>query len=66
MGFLFNVQVVEQLEVLRTPQRQQYLAMYSSVIGAITTDPAAMFIPLDDHMVHRGHGVFDTAIIYNG
>ncbi|ESQ42615.1 hypothetical protein EUTSA_v10013797mg [Eutrema salsugineum] len=40
--------------------------MYSSVVGGITTDPAAMVIPLDDHMVHRGHGVFDTAMIING
>ncbi|PPD91098.1 hypothetical protein GOBAR_DD11959 [Gossypium barbadense] len=31
----------------------------------IVTDEAAMVIPMDDHMVHRGHGVFDTAIIAN-
>jgi len=42
------------------------LAMYSSVVDGITTDPAAMVLPLDDHMVHRGHGVFDTALIING
>eukprot|EP00982_Pelagococcus_subviridis_P016012 31445-Pelagococcus_subviridis.AAC.1 len=29
--------------------------------GCITTDPAAIVLPFDDHMVHRGHGVFDTA-----
>lgn len=46
--------------------KQQFLAMYSSVFGGITTDPAAMVIPLDDHMVHRGHGVFDTAAIMDG
>ncbi|XP_038896805.1 D-amino-acid transaminase, chloroplastic isoform X2 [Benincasa hispida] len=40
--------------------------MYSSVFGGITTDPAAMVIPIDDHMVHRGHGVFDTAAIVDG
>lgn len=40
--------------------------MYSSVVGGITTDPAGMVLPLDDHMVHRGHGVFDTAMIING
>lgn len=44
---------------------QQYLAMYSSIFGGIVTDEAAMVIPMDDHMVHRGHGVFDTAIIAN-
>ena len=30
------------------------------------TDPALMVIPFDDHMVHRGHGVFDTAAIVDG
>lgn len=46
--------------------KQQYLAMYSSIFGGITTDPAVMIIPMDDHMVHRGHGVFDTAAIIDG
>lgn len=46
--------------------KQHFLAMYSSVFGGITTDPAAMVIPMDDHMVHRGHGVFDTAAIVDG
>ncbi|KAK7384918.1 hypothetical protein VNO78_30621 [Psophocarpus tetragonolobus] len=46
--------------------KQQFLAMYSSIFGGITTDPAAMVIPMDDHMVHRGHGVFDTAAIMDG
>ncbi|PQP96908.1 D-amino-acid transaminase chloroplastic-like [Prunus yedoensis var. nudiflora] len=40
--------------------------MYSSTYGGIILDPALMVIPIDDHMVHRGHGVFDTVIILNG
>ncbi|KAJ6886793.1 D-amino-acid transaminase [Populus alba x Populus x berolinensis] len=47
-------------------KKQPYPAMYSSVYGGITLDPAMMVIPMDDHMVHRGHGVFDTAIILDG
>lgn len=43
-----------------------YPAMYSSVYGGIILDRAMMVIPIDDHMVHRGHGVFDTAIILDG
>ena len=43
-----------------------YYAMYSSVLGGIVTEPALMVLPLDDHMVHRGHSVFDTAILANG
>ncbi|KAK3424399.1 hypothetical protein EUGRSUZ_F01172 [Eucalyptus grandis] len=47
-------------------KKQPYPAMYSSVFGGIILDPAMMVIPIDDHMVHRGHGVFDTAIILDG
>lgn len=43
-----------------------FYAMYSSVLGGIVTDPALMVLPLDDHMVHRGHAVFDTAILTQG
>ena len=43
-----------------------FYAMYSSILGGIVTDPAYMVLPLDDHMVHRGHGVFDTATLAHG
>jgi 4-amino-4-deoxychorismate lyase len=43
-----------------------FYAMYSSILGGIVTDPALMVVPLDDHMVHRGHAVFDTANLTNG
>ncbi|XP_060169386.1 D-amino-acid transaminase, chloroplastic-like isoform X2 [Lycium barbarum] len=61
-------EVIERLRTNRESHKtkQQYLAMYSSVFGGITTDTAAMVIPMDDHMVHRGHGVFDTAAIMDG
>lgn len=61
-------EAIERLKTNRETQnvKQPFLAMYSSVFGGITTDPAAMVIPIDDHMVHRGHGVFDTAAIMDG
>ena len=37
-----------------------YYAMYSSWWDAITTDPNLMVVPVDDHMVHRGDGLFET------
>lgn len=61
---VFVQKVVERLKLVG--EGKQFMAMYSSVVGGITTDPAAMVLPLDDHMVHRGHGVFDTAMIING
>ncbi|XP_022143164.1 D-amino-acid transaminase, chloroplastic [Momordica charantia] len=65
---LSSSEVLERLRASREnlESQQQFLAMYSSVFGGITTDPAAMVIPIDDHMVHRGHGVFDTAAIVDG
>lgn len=64
---LTREQIVEELHKknrhLKTPT---YRAFYSSIIGGITRDPAAMVLPMDDHMVHRGHAVFDTAIIHRG
>ena len=59
-------EVVEQLRALRSRQPVKYTAFYSSQLGGIVTDPALMVIPFDDHMVHRGHGIFDTAGIVNG
>ncbi|KAM0942935.1 putative aminodeoxychorismate lyase, D-amino-acid transaminase [Dioscorea sansibarensis] len=60
-------EVVERLSWRRTTGEQKpYKAMYSSLIGGITLDQALMVIPIDDHMVHRGHGVFDTTMIMNG
>jgi len=45
---------------------QPYPAMYSSIFGGVVLNPAMMMIPIDDHIVHRGHGVFDTTILFNG
>ena len=58
--------VIARLRALRTKQPVKYVAFYSSQLGGIVTDPALMVIPFDDHMVHRGHGIFDTAGIVNG
>lgn len=59
-------EVLERLRALRRRQPVRYWAFYSSQLGGIVTDPALMIIPFDDHMVHRGHGVFDTAAIVDG
>ena len=50
----------------RQPYQDRYYAMYSSLLGGVTTDPVLMQIPLDDHLVHRGDGVFDTCKCVDG
>lgn len=42
------------------PFQRAYHAMYSSVFGGIVTEPRLMLVPVDDHLVHRGDGVFET------
>src|SRR5215475_9092505 len=59
-------EVLAQLRALRARQPVKYWAFYSSQLGGIVTDPALMIVPFDDHMVHRGHGIFDTAAIEGG
>ena len=58
--------ILDGLRTLRERQPVKYSAFYSSQLGGVVTDPALMVIPFDDHMVHRGHGIFDTAGIVNG
>jgi 4-amino-4-deoxychorismate lyase len=55
-----------KIRVLRSRQPVKYWAFYSSQLGGVVTDPALMVIPFDDHMVHRGHGIFDTAGLVDG
>ena len=58
--------VLASLTALRAKQPVKYAAFYSSQLGGIVTNPALMVVPFDDHMVHRGHGIFDTAGLVNG
>jgi 4-amino-4-deoxychorismate lyase len=63
---LSSSDVLAALADLRARQPVQYSAFYSSQLGGIVTDPALMVLPFDDHMVHRGHGIFDTAGLVAG
>ncbi|MBW1980566.1 MAG: aminotransferase class IV [Deltaproteobacteria bacterium] len=42
------------------PYHENYFAMYSSVLGGVVTHPFLMTVPMDDHIVHRGDGVFEV------
>jgi 4-amino-4-deoxychorismate lyase len=59
-------EVLAHFKALRSRQPVNYWAFYSSQLGGIVTDPALMVLPFDDHMVHRGHGIFDTAGLVDG
>ena len=46
----------------RKSTRRVAYAMFSSDWNGITSDPRYMRIPIDDHLVHRGDGVFETLL----
>ncbi len=48
------------------PWHSNYVAMYSSVWGGAVKDPTLMTLPIDDHMVHRGDGVFEVVKCKHG
>lgn len=59
INILDREQYLARLDQSRQSFHRHYLAMYSSIIGGIVTDPLLMTVPLDDHLVHRGDGVFE-------
>jgi 4-amino-4-deoxychorismate lyase len=60
-------EILEQLcNAVHPAAATQYKAFFSSELGGIITEPAFMMIHVDDHMVHRGHSVFDTCLIDKG
>ena len=58
--------VVARLQGVAGAPAGAHFAFYSSQLERIVTDPSLMVLPFDDHMVHRGHGIFDTAGLVNG
>ena len=42
------------------PGAQNILAFYDHRVGAVCTDPRMLLVPLDDHLCHRGDGVFES------
>ncbi len=41
-------------------------AFYEHRVGLVCTDPKLMLMPWDDHLVHRGDGVFESMKFVNG
>ncbi|CAO0822719.1 hypothetical protein DFAR_3260001 [Desulfarculales bacterium] len=54
-------EAITRLKGLARPWAGDYLAMYSTWLGGIVTEPWLMQVPIDDHMVHRGDGIFEMA-----
>lgn len=57
---LENSEWLSRISAARNGTGDTFYAMYSGLTGGITTDPALMMIPADDHLAHRGDGVFES------
>lgn len=57
---LDSVSAFKSLEVKSYPAQSGYYAFFSSWLGGVTTDYRLMSVPMDDHMVHRGDGIFEA------
>lgn len=66
LGVLSTEQIQEKLSQRMYSAQKNYLAMYSTWWGGIVTDPTLMFVPIDDHLVHRGDGVFEAIKVVKG
>ena len=48
------------------PNAFEVQAFYEHRVGLICTDPSLMLMPWDDHLVHRGDGVFEAMKFVDG
>lgn len=60
IAMLSEKQILDNISKQQNPFFDEYYAFYSSWYGGITTNPRMMLLPIDDHMVHRGDGVFEA------
>lgn len=48
------------------PLQGPYLGFYSSIVDGFFREPWGYWVPLDDHIVHRGDGVFEAMRVIRG
>nr|WP_072697847.1 aminotransferase class IV [Desulfovibrio litoralis] len=64
--------ILEQSDYLKLlletprPNEDKILAFYEHRLGAICKAPRLMLLPLDDHLAHRGDGIFETLVYRHG
>ncbi len=66
MPWLTKEQVWSKFQSFHGDHQKNYLGFYSSRLGGFSNDLSAMLIPLDDHMVHRGDGIFEVFRVMDG
>lgn len=59
-------EAIQRAQKHQYPHKNSYVVFYSSWYGGFVVDPALMTVPVDDHMVHRGDGVFEAIRVVKG
>jgi branched-chain amino acid aminotransferase len=57
---------LEAMLAVERPGASEIHAFYEHRVGMICTDPTVMIMPWDDHLVHRGDGVFEAMKFVGG
>lgn len=57
---------LDAMLTVERPGAQEIHAFYEHRVGMICTDPSVMLMPWDDHLVHRGDGIFETMKFVGG
>ncbi len=60
ISILEETTLLHNIRQQKNPFHEKQYAFYSSWFGGILKDPTMMLLPIDDHMVHRGDGVFEA------
>lgn len=57
---------LDAMLAVERPGKSEIHAFYEHRVGMICTDPTVMLMPWDDHLVHRGDGVFEAMKFVDG
>ena len=57
---------MDAMLAMERPVSPKVHAFYDHSVGMICTDPQAMLMPWDDHLVHRGDGIFEVMKFVDG
>lgn len=60
MNILSSTEYLERLATLSRAGEQKIYAFYDHRIGGICCDPHLLLMPVDDHLAHRGDGIFES------
>jgi branched-subunit amino acid aminotransferase/4-amino-4-deoxychorismate lyase len=62
----YHLNLIPGDEISKLKLKNSAKIMFSTIWGGFTNNPIYMTVPLDEHMVHRGDGVFEAIRFHKG